>query len=152
MSQLRHSLLVLAAGATFTTGCYRYDPVTSISPSGTGPIRAELTDGGTANLAASVGPSVVALEGRIVEQNATRFTLAVTGSQTRDRQTREWQGETVQIAFSDVAHFSVRRFDTKRTVITAAGIIGGAAFMAKAFGVSVGGSGGKSRDGTSAPK
>ena len=144
--------LSLLAAVLLATACYRYDRVESLAPGDQRELRIELTDAGSASLAPVIGPSVIALEGRVVRQGDLRFTLAVGASMTRDRQERAWQGEPVEIAFADVASYSTRRFDRRRTATVAAGIVGGAIVMARLFGVSVGGSGGPSRGGSSAPK
>jgi hypothetical protein len=106
-------------------GCYIYKPVsTANSPTGL-PVRLTLTDAGTTNLAAELGPSVEAVGGRLLNDSADVYVVALSESRKRNGMEIDWRGEQVSINKSLVASIQQRQFSRTRTAFVSAGLIGG---------------------------
>jgi predicted NBD/HSP70 family sugar kinase len=84
-----------------------------------------LTDAGTANLAAELGPSVAAVGGRLVNDSGDAYVLALSESRKRNGMEIDWRGEQVAINKSLVASIQQRQFSRTRTAFVGAGLIGG---------------------------
>lgn len=106
-------------------GCYVYSPVRTDSPPTGLPVRLTLTDAGTANLAAELGPSVEAVGGRLVNDSGEAYVLALSESRKRNGMEIDWRGEQVSISKSLVASIQQRQFSRSRTAFVTAGLVGG---------------------------
>ena len=109
-------------------GCYVYRPAVETGVPAGGEVRITLTDLGTANLAPQVGPSMEALDGRMVEQSQASYIVAVSSTRRRDGIDVGWRGEHVTVPTELIARFEQRRFSRTRTLImslaTAAVLVG----------------------------
>ncbi len=118
--RIRYISILVALSA----GCYVYSPVnTARSPTGL-PVRLTLTDAGTANLAAELGPSVEAVGGRLLNDSGESYVLALSESRKRNGVEIDWRGEQVSISKSLVANIQQRQFSRTRTGVLTAGVIG----------------------------
>ncbi len=106
-------------------GCYVYSPVRTNSPPTGLPVRLTLTDSGTANLAAELGPSVEAVGGRLLSDSADAYVVALSESRKRNGMEIDWRGEQVAINKSLVASIQQRQFSRSRTALVTAGLLGG---------------------------
>lgn len=117
---LRRSTVVLPL---LLAGCYVYRPVTGTIPPTGDRVRLTLTDAGTANLAAQLGPSTTELSGRVVQDSADAYLVSVLGTRARSGVEAGWRGEQVTVPRSLVASLEQRRFSRTRTVLMSVGAI-----------------------------
>lgn len=114
-------------------GCYVYKPVgTSVPPAGH-ELRLTLTDAGTATLAPQLGPSVVAVGGKLIEDSSEAYVLSVVETRKRNGVEMSWLGEQVSIAKSVVATVQRREFSRTRTALVTIGTIAGIFAAREAF-------------------
>ena len=104
-------------------GCYVYRPVTGTVPPPGERVRLTLTDAGTADLAAQLGPSTVELSGQLVYDSADAYLISVLGTRARSGIEAGWRGEQVTVPRSLVAHVEQRHFSRTRTVLMSVGAI-----------------------------
>jgi hypothetical protein len=110
---IRLSAIVLLPAVT---GCYVYRPAVENGLPPGEQVRITLTDLGTANLAAQVGPSMEALSGRLVRRSPETYVVAVSSTRRRDGIDVGWKGEHVSVPQDLVARFEQRRFSRSRTL------------------------------------
>lgn len=127
--RLRHIALLVPLLA----GCYTYRPVGSATPPNGHLVRLSLTDAGTANLAAELGPSVVAVDGRLMNDSGDAYLLAVSDSRKRNGIEMGWQGEQISISKSLISTIQERKFSRTRTMLVSAGLIAGIFIARDAF-------------------
>ncbi|HJU74576.1 MAG TPA: hypothetical protein VJ717_12580 [Gemmatimonadaceae bacterium] len=124
------------------TGCYRYVPVTTNSPSVGEEFRAHLTEEGSTRLAPMLGAQVATVEGRVSSTNDTGYVVSVSTTTNRARVPTFWTGESVTIPRTTIQTLEARRLDRKRTwLVASVGIVGGF-LMAQIFGLFDGSAGG----------
>ena len=114
-------------------GCYVYRPMTSAAPPAGERVRLTLTDAGTADLAAQLGPSTVELSGLLVQDSADVYLVSVLGTRARSGIEAGWRGEQVTVPRSLVAQAEQRHFSRTRTALASAGAIVAVLFAREAF-------------------
>ncbi|HEX6626447.1 MAG TPA: hypothetical protein VF105_00700 [Gemmatimonadaceae bacterium] len=146
--ELRHILLLVPLLA----GCYEYEPIrTTSSPVGQ-PVRLTLTDAGSVNLAAEIGPSVEALGGKLLDDSGNAYLVALSESRKRNGIEMDWRGEQVSISKSLVADIQQRQFSRTRTGVLSAGLVTALVLLERAFWGSGGVFGGGPPGGGTGPK
>ncbi|MEO7965820.1 MAG: hypothetical protein ABIT38_18060 [Gemmatimonadaceae bacterium] len=124
-----------------STGCYTYQDLAPGPSVATGSIvRLELTDGGTADAAKTIGPYVVTLEGPVQAADQEGITVSVTSLRRRGEGDTQWNGESVNIGRGGIRFLRQRTSSRGRTALalgafTALGV-GLVVAIAKAVGVS----------------
>lgn len=114
-------------------GCYQYEPVqTTSSPVGQ-PVRLTLTEAGSVNLAAELGPSVEAVGGRLLGDSGSAYVVALSESRKRNGMEIDWRGEQVSISKSLVADIRKRQFSPTRTGLLSAGVVTALVVLERAF-------------------
>ena len=114
-------------------GCYEYQPlVTSSAPIGQ-PVRVTLTETGSANLAAELGPSVEAVGGTLVGDSANAYLVALSESRKRNGIEMDWRGEQVSISKPLVADIKQRQFSPVRTTFLSVGLVTALVVLERAF-------------------
>lgn len=127
--RLRHIFFLVPLVA----GCYEYEPVvTTSSPIGQ-PVRVTLTEAGSVNLAAEIGPSVEAVGGKLLDDSGSAYLLALSESRKRNGMEIDWRGEQVSISKSLVADIRQRQFSRTRTGFLSAGVITALVVLERAF-------------------
>ena len=126
--QLRKFFLLVPVLAA----CYEYQPVVASPPIGQ-PVRLTLTDAGTANLAAELGPAVEAVAGKLMGDSANAYLVALSESRKRNGIEMDWRGEQVSISKSLVANFQQRQFSPTRTAVLSAGVVSALVILQRAF-------------------
>ncbi len=123
-------VLSLAAAPTLLTGCYtytRYDVPVTAPAAGTSPeVALEITDRGRVQLADSLGAGVVRIEGRLTGATSDVYQLNVRSVRYLRGDPVRWSGEPLSVPRENVAATYERRFSRTRTLLTAAGVLGGA--------------------------
>jgi hypothetical protein len=103
--------------------CYVYQPGgVATLPTGR-PVRLTLTDAGTASLASELGPSVEAVGGKLIDNTADAYVVALSDSRKRNGTEIDWRGEQVSISKSLVASIQQRQFSRGRTALVAGGVV-----------------------------
>lgn len=118
-------------GATFT-GCYRYvavSPADAIPPGAR--VRVQLDAAGTGAVGATVGPSVVALEGEAIEWRPDSVVLSVRSAQTRSGERFAWTGLRAAFPPGAIDRVERREFSRRRSVALGAGVALAAALVIK---------------------
>ncbi|MGH7676674.1 MAG: hypothetical protein ACREMV_15525 [Gemmatimonadales bacterium] len=128
--------------ALVLAGCYRYVPLAAPTPEPGARVQLELTDAGSAALAASVGPRVTLIEGELLAVHAETLDLGVVAVRFYDGQENYWKGERVAIPRGAIASSRQRRLSAPRTLLFAGAIVAAAASVGTATGALGGGSGG----------
>jgi hypothetical protein len=114
-------------------GCYEYEPLVTAAPPVGQPVRVTLTDAGTTNLAAELGPSVEAVGGTLVGDSGNAYLLALSESRKRNGVEMDWRGEQVSISKSLVADIRQRQFSPTRTAFLSAGLVTALVVLERAF-------------------
>jgi hypothetical protein len=130
---MRRATLLLILLIPLVAACYVYRPVAGPVPPTADRVRFTLTDAGTADLATQLGPSTVELSGKLVDDSADAYVVAVLGTRARNGVEADWRGERVTVPRSLVAHMEQRRFSRSRTVLMAVGTIAAALVAREAF-------------------
>lgn len=108
--------LVLAT-ALLLGACYAYTPITTLPTSPEARVRLELTDAGTAQMAAQVGPGIGSIEGRVAGADADSIRLRTVATTTRTGVQSFWNGEVVVVPRSSVANLTERRLARGRSIL-----------------------------------
>lgn len=104
-------------------GCYTYQPVNNAKLPNGRQVRLTLTDVGTADLAAQLGPTTESVLGSLVGDSAGAYLLVVTETRKRNGIEIGWQGERVAIPRAMVANVHQRQFSRTRTAAVSAALI-----------------------------
>ncbi len=126
-------------------GCYRYSSLDEPAPEAGARLEVQLTDSGSAALAAAVGPRVTQIHGDLAGRRADALELSVVGVRFYDGQENYWKGERVIVPRSAIATVRQRRLSMPRTVLVAGAIVFAAASVGTATGALGDGSGGGGR-------
>lgn len=133
--------------AALLSGCYSYEPVTSVAPAGV-PLQVELTSEGTTALVLTLGPATV-VRGDLTRMRGDSLELAVTSVEDPRGIATPWRREPVIIPPGAVAGVTRRRLGLFRSVLLGGAVLGGAvgswyAIKGPVLGAIVGGGGGGS--------
>jgi len=103
-------------------GCYISRPPASPEPELGVRVVLELNDQGRMALTRNLGPEVLLVSGRFVDGTDSAYRVAVSGTQTLDRQRVPWGGETVSVSREYVRRVSERRLSRGRTALFTLGL------------------------------
>ena len=106
--------------------CYRYTPVSGVSPDAGSVVRLDLTDAGAERLGPILGRNAVAVEGTILSASDTAFVVSMAGTRQRGEQGLAWAGEHVVVPRTAVQTVERRSLDKKKTFLVAGFAILGA--------------------------
>jgi hypothetical protein len=140
----------LVGAALGQAACQSYRPIPLSAAPAADAVRVELTAEGAERLAATLGPGVAAVEGRVAELTADSLRLTVSESVLRTGQSVAWRGERVAVGRGDVAALRQRRPSAARSALLGLAVVGGAALAATQLGQS--GGGGTARGGGGIPR
>lgn len=130
---------LLLGAALINVGCYSYVPLAASDVAPGAPVRVNLSDAGSAAVAASVGAFATALDGPVVSLPGDSVLVVTVARLTRRDGTEEtWTGEAVRIPRAGVASFEVRRLSRSRTGF----LVGATVATSIAVGAALGGGGG----------
>jgi hypothetical protein len=103
-------------------GCYINTPPAAPVPELGVRVVLELNDQGRMALTRSLGPEVLLVSGRFVDGSDSAYRVAISSTQTLDRQRVPWGGETVSVSHEYVRRVSERRFSKPRTALFTLGL------------------------------
>ena len=117
----RHLFVIVLLIAALT-GCYTYRPIALEQTPRGAYVSAQLTDAGTAELGRLLGPSVVAVEGQLIDATTDQVSLSVKTTRQTNGVENFWTGETVDLPRLHVARVTERRFSRGRTALVGGSI------------------------------
>ena len=124
----RASLCVFLSG--MASGCYVYPPVVTAPTQGT-EVRLDLNDRGRVGLGGQIGPTATRVEGVVQASTDTAYALKVTSVTYLSGDVNRWTGESLTVPRDFVAATSEKKFSKSKSLLTAAGVVGGVvAFIA----------------------
>lgn len=135
---------VLLFVAPLLVGCYVYRPLGSAAPRPGSLVRASLTEAGSDELRAQVGPQVAAIDGRVVSAAsqpvmAEPLVLGVTQTTNHSGTEQDWKGERVAIPRSAIASLRERTLSRGRTALATGAVVTALIATVRAFVVKGGG-------------
>ncbi len=121
----RWKAVSLGAAVISSNACYTYAAVPTSQPLVEQTAEFRITDSGRADLTRQLGPGTLTVEGRVVRQDETGWTLRVYRHIDLRGQATTWSGEVVELPRTAVEMVTRRDFDRGRSVIAAAAFAGG---------------------------
>jgi len=129
MRRLAVSLPVISL-MTGQIGCYRYAPMTGMSPVLGQQYTFDITDAGRVGLADRLGPGVLKVEGTLVRRTEDSYVVSVAAIDLLSGGSSHWTGEQVPLNAGYVGVMEKRQFSPGRTwVAVGAAALGIAAFI-----------------------
>ena len=126
--------------ATFTAGCYTAIPIAGGEARMGRRIEVDLTDVGTVEMAAQVGPRIHSLTGDVTALSDRDVVLALRAvSDVRGIETF-WAGEQVTVPRTNIGRVAERRLSRGRTTAFSVGMLAGLYLVARGVGAFGGGS------------
>jgi len=129
----RRSGVVLLA-TTLAAGCHTYAPVAATELAPGAPARVELTDRGSLDLAAALGPRARVVEGPFVRQRDSTLQLRVVSLTRANGVEERWEGQPVDIPLASVAQLERSRVSRARSGLMAGGMAAALALAVAALG------------------
>jgi hypothetical protein len=106
-------------------GCYTYSSTPVDNTTLLAPVRVDLTESGSQELASQVGPRSVMLEGVLAARSDSDLTFGVTALTRTNGVEETWHGERVTVPFSSVSRIQRRKFSALNTGLFVAGLVAG---------------------------
>lgn len=119
----------VAVLGTLLMGCYVTRPIGGVTPPTGVTVAFDLNDAGRAALGPMMGPEIARIEGRILNQDAGDYVVAVDELTMLRGGTQTWRGEQVRVKPGYIAATYEKRFSKSRTVLLAALAAGGVAYL-----------------------
>lgn len=120
--------LILAFLLGVSQGCYVYPPV-STAPAPGQQLRFELNDRGRVGLGESIGNSAERLEGVLLSDSDSAYSVKVVSVTYLNGQSNRWNGESLLVSKAFVRDVKEREFSRSRSFLTAAAVVGGAVLL-----------------------
>ena len=146
MQRLRGVVLAVAMGSQLA--CYEYHAITLGNAPVGQPVRLSLTDRGTVELAALIGPQVTALDGVVTAPGDSVVHVRVSSVINRVGYTTTWNGEEVRVPATYVSSIERRSLNRRKSWIVGGLSVAAVAAVGGAFALIGGRSGGNSSGGT----
>jgi hypothetical protein len=118
--------------------CYQYAAFQPAQSTLGQAVRVQLTDAGTAHVAALVGPGAAYLDGNLASLTDSAYTIALADLGRRNGTEETWKGEQVTVTRAEVASIQLRKAAPGRSAALTAALVGGAALVARAIGAGEG--------------
>jgi len=139
--------LILASTMVSQLACYEYHAITMANAPVGHPVRLTLTDRGTVELAALIGPQITALDGQVVVPGDSVVRLRVSSVINRVGYTTTWSGEEVRVPSTYVASIERRSLNRRKSWVAGGLSVAAVAAIGGAFALIGGRSGGNSTGG-----
>jgi hypothetical protein len=139
MMRFRWAGVWLATCSLLLQACYESLPLTQTPPMSAPRVELVLNDQGRAALSDRLGTAVDKIEGQLVGQDQTGYSMLVYRVKQLTGNSAAWNGEKVTIAKEYTVGFQIRQLDKRRTTIAVAVVVG--VVVAVLVGVSLAGNG-----------
>ncbi len=116
--------LVMGAALVSSAACFVYTEVPATEPIADARAEFRLSDEGRLLMRNALGPGVLTVEGRIVSNDDSAWTVKVYRLTTLRGEPMNWTGEEVQIPHQAVSLVMRRDVDKGRSLVAAAGVTG----------------------------
>jgi hypothetical protein len=113
-------------GVFLLCGCYTYRNTAVGDAALMAPVRVELTEDGSQEIAKQVGPRGSILEGVVAAKSDSSIIFGVTALTRFNGVEETWHGERVTVPTSFVSRMQLRKFSKLNTGLFVAGIVAGA--------------------------
>jgi hypothetical protein len=113
-------------GVFLLCGCYTYRNTAVGDAALMAPVRVELTEDGSQEIAKQVGPRGSILEGVVAAKSDSSIIFGVTALTRFNGVEETWHGERVTVPTSFVSRMQLRKFSAVNTGLFIAGIVAGA--------------------------
>ncbi|MGH9695271.1 MAG: hypothetical protein ACRD5Z_14070 [Bryobacteraceae bacterium] len=131
---------IAPVGALMLCACYVTTPVPAApAPVPGTKLHVELTDAGATSLAQYLGPGVGYVDGRLLAQDDTSMSLAVSETTMRSGIEQSWKGETVSLPHTAIATIQQKKVSWWRSGLIAGGLIAAVASIGLVKGGTTGG-------------
>jgi hypothetical protein len=120
----RAATVVLASVVSLSSACYSYTDIPASQPVVEQRVEFHINDVGRVQLARDLGPGARTVEGRVVDQAADVYTVAVFRITNLRGDVFTWSGEQVQVPMAAVETVMRRDLDRRRSVIAVASAAG----------------------------
>jgi hypothetical protein len=117
-----------------TAGCRTFTPVTATELASGAPARVVLTDRGSLELAAALGPRARVVEGPFVRQRDSTLQLRVVSLTRANGVEERWEGQPVDIPLASVAELERSHVSRARSGLMAGGMVAALALAVSALG------------------
>ncbi len=116
---MRRLLISLPALSTIAlhAGCYRYVPMSGVTPVPGERYAFEITDAGRVGLTDRLGPGVLKVEGTLVRRTEDSYVVSVAGIDLLSGGSSHWTGEQVPLNAGFVSTMQKREFSRGRTAV-----------------------------------
>jgi hypothetical protein len=105
-------------------GCYTLEPVRGVTPVVGSKVAFDVNDAGRVALGGSMGPSILQIEGRLLDKDSEKYVVAVSDVHFLQGGQEAWTGEKVSISSQYVTSIYERRFSATRTAVVGAAAVG----------------------------
>lgn len=116
--------VALVSAALLSSACYQYIDIEPGRPVVDQRVELEINDAGRVALRRALGPGAKTVEGRVVNQTADAFEVAVYRLTNVRGDVFTWTGEVVQVPVEGVQGVSRRDFDKGRSAVAVASAAG----------------------------
>ena len=116
------------------SACHGYAASSPVTVPTNEPVRVQLTDRATADLAAALGPSAHLVRGRLTERGDSTLTLHVSSVTRYDGIEESWRGEPVRVPFAAVARLEREQLSRTRSGLLVGGVAAALALAVAVFG------------------
>ncbi|HMF86604.1 MAG TPA: hypothetical protein VK575_00900 [Gemmatimonadaceae bacterium] len=113
-------------GVFLLCGCYTYRNTAVGDAALMAPVRVELTEDGSQEIAKQVGPRGSILEGVVAARSDSSIIFGVTALTRFNGVEETWHGERVTVPTAFVSRIQLRKFSKLNTGLFVAGIVAGA--------------------------
>ncbi|MBX3174610.1 MAG: hypothetical protein KF709_09375 [Gemmatimonadaceae bacterium] len=125
-SRMRRNVgrVAVASAALLSSGCYQYTATEPGRPVTDQRVELRLNDQGRVAMNRTLGPGASTVEGRVVEQTAEWYSMAVYRLTNVRGDVFTWTGEMVNVPVDGVEMVSERSLDKQRSVVAVASAAG----------------------------
>lgn len=120
----RAATVVLASVVSLSSACFSFTEIPASEPIVEQRVEFLLNDVGRVQLARQLGPGARTVEGRVLNQDAVGYSVAVYRISNLRGDAFTWSGEQVEVPIDAVEGVMRRDFDTQRSVVAFAGAAG----------------------------
>ncbi len=125
-----HRLAGVVVCTLLVTGCYTLQPVRGGVPPVGSHVAFDVNDAGRLALGGTMGPEIAQVEGRLLNNGAEDYLIAVSTVRLLRGGEQVWAGEQVRIKTAYVGSAYERRFSRGRSIALGTTVVGGfAAFL-----------------------
>lgn len=124
MTKFRGAGVWLATCSLLLQGCYESLPLTQTPPMSAPRVELVLNDQGRAALSDRLGTAVDKIEGQLVSQEQSGYSMLVYRVSQLNGNSAAWTGEKVTIAKEYTVGFQVRQLDKRKTWIAVGVVVG----------------------------